>query len=61
MVEHDAPPYHFRLRTPDIDGVTMHRAFLNNMVAYTKKLRSVLDGVIIDHEVPTVIYMPVLW
>lgn len=51
--EYEAEPYHFRVRTGSLEAVMEYSAKFGALVELTKNLRSVYDGVLIDHKTPT--------
>lgn len=52
--EYDGEPYHFRVRTPNMEAATDKNTAFRHVVERTQNLRSVFDGVQIDAEIPTV-------
>ncbi len=51
--EYDGEPYHFRVRTTDIDIALAKNADIHRVVAQTQNLRSVYDGIRIETQTGT--------
>jgi len=45
-------PYHFRVRTDNLDAVTAYDAIFRELIQRTKNVRSVFEGVWIDYQTP---------
>lgn len=48
-----AEPYHFRVRTPDVNAASEFGPFIQQVVERTKNLRSVYDGVLAEADIPS--------